>query len=156
MAPNGHLSLAKDDIVDNHSLLIDCHWRIIANYGVRIQLNITDLSLPTSTNDCSFEQDNYLIIRDGHYVGSAILGDNTHVLIIISKYIYFVGKLCGQLSTTKVYMSSGHRMLIELRAVRSRRTLPPNISDPIVTSPHLPIASIIRMSASYQGLSIKI
>lgn len=51
-----------------------CQWRIIAAFGEFIVLNASTLALPSPKRDCASERDNYLIIRDGHYVGSPILG----------------------------------------------------------------------------------
>ncbi|EJW79056.1 hypothetical protein WUBG_10030 [Wuchereria bancrofti] len=53
---------------------IVCRWRIIAAFGEFIVLNVSTLDLPSPKRDCASERDNYLIIRDGHYIGSPILG----------------------------------------------------------------------------------
>lgn len=50
---------------------IHCQWRIVAPQGHRVRLNVTSFNIPESPN-CS--GDDYLEVRDGHYVKSSLIG----------------------------------------------------------------------------------
>ncbi|VDK52445.1 unnamed protein product, partial [Anisakis simplex] len=52
----------------------ECEWRIIASMGEIIVLNISTAHWERSLDECVIEQDNFVIIRDGYYNGSPILG----------------------------------------------------------------------------------
>ncbi|CAL1528874.1 unnamed protein product [Lymnaea stagnalis] len=69
-----------------------CQWRISATHGEKIVLNITQLDIPKSYN-C---EDDYLEVRDGHYIKSPLLG-----------------RFCGD--TIPETLISGTRMWIEYR-----------------------------------------
>ncbi|MCP9265517.1 Metalloendopeptidase [Dirofilaria immitis] len=71
-----------------------CQWRIIAAYGEFIVLNISTLDLPSPKYDCASERDNYLIVRDGYYIGSPISD-----------------KLCGGVISRTIF-STGNRLFI--------------------------------------------
>ncbi|VDM95878.1 unnamed protein product [Thelazia callipaeda] len=72
-----------------------CHWRIIAAVGEFIVLNVSTLAVPSPKRDCISERDNYLIIRDGHFVGSPILD-----------------KVCGGIISRTIF-STGNRLFIQ-------------------------------------------
>ena len=48
-----------------------CQWRISATHGEKIVLNVTALDLP-SGGDCETD---YIEVRDGHWLHSAMLGE---------------------------------------------------------------------------------
>ena len=50
-----------------------CQWRITATHGEKIVLNITQIDIPESA-DCYMD---YLEVRDGHWLNSALLGKLT-------------------------------------------------------------------------------
>ncbi|XP_015793831.1 dorsal-ventral patterning tolloid-like protein 1 [Tetranychus urticae] len=77
-----------------------CEWRITATHGERIQLNITDLDIVSSSatdevNDECF--DNYIEVRDGYWPKSPSLG-----------------RFCGT-KTPDIIMSTGYRLLVTLK-----------------------------------------
>ncbi|VDK86383.1 unnamed protein product [Litomosoides sigmodontis] len=72
-----------------------CHWRIIAAFGEFIVLNVSTLDLPLPKRDCASERDNYLIVRDGHYIGSPISN-----------------KLCGGVISRTIF-STTNRLFIQ-------------------------------------------
>ncbi|VDN92429.1 unnamed protein product [Brugia pahangi] len=74
---------------------IVCRWRIIAAFGEFIVLNVSTLDLPSPKRDCASERDNYLIVRDGHYIGSPILD-----------------KLCGGV-ISRTIVSTSNRLFIQ-------------------------------------------
>ncbi|CAH1793785.1 unnamed protein product [Owenia fusiformis] len=72
-----------------------CQWRISATHGEKIVLNITDLQIPETT-DC---RENYLEVRDGHWLKSNLLG-----------------KFCGHGDLPGTLISSDSRMWLEYRS----------------------------------------
>lgn len=68
-----------------------CEWQILASYGERIRLNITDLDM-FETNDC---QSDYLEIRDGYWHKSSVLC-----------------RFCHTNSNISTIVSIGNRMLL--------------------------------------------
>nr|CDP91970.1 BMA-NAS-39, isoform c [Brugia malayi] len=82
---------------------IVCRWRIIAAFGEFIVLNVSTLDLPSPKRDCASERDNYLIVRDGHYIGSPILDCIYDRLEIYDGTVVestaLLSKLCGQIVT---------------------------------------------------------
>ncbi|PAV89968.1 hypothetical protein WR25_10546 [Diploscapter pachys] len=77
-----------------------CIWRIIAAEGQTVFLNVTGgFLLPMSKDDCKNEERNYINIRDGYSPKSRV-----------------IEKICGGNIDYKTVVSSGSRMIVELRS----------------------------------------